>query len=551
MGAKAERIGAGTTRVRGKIGLGRLAVLLVAFLASVGAGYVGYQRLAPSPAPAIPNQTTTVRRGTIAATVTATGSVVPSRRAQLTFGTSGVLTEVGVALGDRVKAGQVLAKLDPATLDIRLAQTQSSLRSAQINLDKLKQGATAEEIASARASLVSARAKYDDIARGATEADIKAAEQSLVSAQSNLTKALADQAKLKAGPTEDQITVGKTDLEKKRIALQKAQADYDRVGWRSDIGARPEATALQQATIDYQASLANYNLAMAPPKPEDVATADKNVESAQAALVSAQARLDQLRAGPTDSDLQSAQAAVASANAQLALKTASATNLDLAAAQEQINQAELAVRQAELDLAKTSLVAPFDGVVATVNLNLGEQTSGTSAVTLVDPNSVRVDVTVDESDLSKVGIGKTAQVAFDALPDTRLQAKVIAISPNATVQQGVVTYLVSIQPDTQGAYLPAGMTANVNIVADQRDNILLVPNRAVRTQGRGRVVEVVADGKTEMRQVTIGLSNEQMTEIAQGLQEGEQVVIPTTTTAPARVPGFGGGIGTGPMIMTK
>lgn len=554
MGTEAQRIAVGGRYTAGRMRRSQYAVLLAVFLVSSAVGYAAYQRFFASASPAAPLQTAAVRRGSIAATVSAAGSVVPNKQSKLTFATSGTLQEINVGLGDRVKAGQVLARLDTTPLEIKLAQAKSSLRSAQIKLDQLKAGATADEITAAKAALAAAEAKYNEIVRGPTEADLKAAEQSVANAQANLIKAQAELAKLKAGPSQDEITVAKADLEKKQAALQKAQADYDRVAWRGDIIARPEAVALQQATTDYQSALASYNIKIAPPKPEDLAAGEKAVETAAAALASAQAKLDELKAGPKAADVQSAQSNVASARAQLALKSGQASEHDLATAQEQVTSAELSVRQAEADLAKASLIAPFDGVVAAVALNVGEQTSGTSTITIVDPNSVRVDVTVDESDVSKLSLGKTAQVAFDALPDTRLPAKVVGISPSANVQQGVVTYLVSLNLEVEGVYLPAGMTANATITVDQRDNVLLVPNRAVRTQGRNRVVEVLANGKPETRTVTIGMSNDQFTEVTSGLQENEQVIIPTTTTtSPARVPGMGGfgGPPGGPVFITK
>jgi len=165
----------------------------------------------------------------------------------------------------------------------------------------------------------------------------------------------------------------------------------------------------------------------------------------------------------------------------------------------------------------------------------------------VDPTAVRVDASVDESGVTQLAPGQQAQITFDALPNRRFQGKVIAIAPTGPVQQGVVTYLVSIEVDARNATLPAGLTASVEIVVSQRNGVLLVPNRAIKTQGRQRTVEVLVDGKPQTRPIRVGMSNDQFTEVIEGLSEGEQVVIPTTTTAPPRTPamvpglGFGGG----------
>ena len=163
-------------------------------------------------------------------------------------------------------------------------------------------------------------------------------------------------------------------------------------------------------------------------------------------------------------------------------------------------------------------------------------------ITLVDTKQTRVDVAVDESDIAKLSPGKTAQVSFDALPDRRFTGKVIGIAPTSTVTQGVATYTVSVSIEAGDQPVPVGLTANVNVVTAQKDSTLYVPNRAIRRNGRNQVVEVQTEGgKTEQRTVSTGLANDTITEITQGLQEGETVIIPATTTQVPRVGGFGGG----------
>jgi len=248
-------------------------------------------------------------------------------------------------------------------------------------------------------------------------------------------------------------------------------------------------------------------------------------------------------AGPLPADLQSAQSAVASAKAQVAAKANPPKQTDLDLAAEQVAQSEIALKQVQLDLQNATLLAPFDGVVSAVTPNLGEQVSGgTAAVTLVDPKAIRIDATVDESDVAKLALGQPAAVTFDALPDQRLQGKVISVAPSGTTTQGVVSYLVSVGIDSPSKPLPVGMSASLTIETDRMDGALLVPNRAVHTQGRKRTVDVMVGDKTETRTVQVGASNDQFTQITSGLQEGDQVVVAATSTAQPRagIPGAGG-----------
>ena len=175
--------------------------------------------------------------------------------------------------------------------------------------------------------------------------------------------------------------------------------------------------------------------------------------------------------------------------------------------------------------------------------------AGWPLVTLVDTRQVRVDVVVDETDVAKVQPGQTVNLTFDALPGQRIAGTVAVVAPTGTVTQGVVNYPVQIQVDpAQAQGVRPGMTATAQMVTQSKDNVVSVPNRALAHAGpdahRGG-----AGGRrqTGTRQVQTGLANDQMTEILGGLQPGDRVVIPATTTAAAnaRVPGLGAAVPAG------
>ncbi len=159
---------------------------------------------------------------------------------------------------------------------------------------------------------------------------------------------------------------------------------------------------------------------------------------------------------------------------------------------------------------------------------------------------------MDETDINRVQLGQPVILTLDALQGRPVRGRVTAIAPQATTTQGVTSYQVSIGIDNNNGDVQPGMTATATIVYDRRDNVLVVPNRAIRRQGRDQVVDVLApDGKIETRTIQRGLSNDQQSEVVDGLAEGEQVVLPTTQTRTPQMaggmPGFGGGFG-GPFI---
>jgi RND family efflux transporter MFP subunit len=304
-------------------------------------------------------------------------------------------------------------------------------------------------------------------------------------------------------------------------------------------------TAVQTAQANVESAQAKLD-GLGVATPQDLQSARAVQASAQAGFQTAQVKLAQIRAGPTQADLESARSGIAAAQATLSARSGNAKPSDLALQKEAVHTAELSVQQAQIDLDNNTLVAPFDGVVAVVNGNPGETApSGTTGfITLVDPNAIRVDVTVDETDVAKVAVGKVATLTFDALPGRPFRGQVISVAPSGTLSQGVVTYPVSINIDSRNQVLPGGLTASATITIDEKNDVLVVPLRAVRRVARDQLVEVVgAEGKTAPRPVKTGVQNDQFVEITDGLQEGDQIMIPSTVTrAPSGpgVPGVGG-----------
>jgi HlyD family secretion protein len=199
---------------------------------------------------------------------------------------------------------------------------------------------------------------------------------------------------------------------------------------------------------------------------------------------------------------------------------------------------------AQNNYANTVITAPFDAVVGAVGVKIGDQAnSATSAFTLITANQM-VDLSFNEVDATKLKLGQKATLTFDAIPDLVLAGTVAELSPLGTVTQGVVSYNVKIGLDTGDDRVKPGMSVNANIITSVRENVLAVPSEAVKSQGTQSYVEVpltainsasttpvvaLASSPTRMI-VSVGISNDTSTEVTNGLQEGDWVVIKTTTT---------------------
>ena len=359
---------------------------------------------------------------------------------------------------------------------------------AEVNTSELSLGVTQAQLA-----LTSAEASQAKLLSGADADAMAAARANLASAEAALTR-------LRNGPTQDQITVAKADLRRAEIALQEAQERYDQYAWVGGIGALPQSVALQQATINYEQALAAYNIAMQ---------------------------------GPTDSELQAAEAAVAQARSQLSSLVDGASAEDLTMAQVAVDQARASLELAQLQLEGATITAPFNGVLAFVGAEVNEQVApGSPMIILIDPSGFHVEVSVDEIDVGQVELEQEARITLDAYPDEELQGRVEYISPVATEDLGTVSYLVRVCFDPTQAPLRSGMTANITIVTERRENVLLMPSRAIsadRETGLFYVERLKDDGEIERVEVEIGIQDTTYTEVLRGMEDGDQLVIGDVT----------------------
>ena len=299
--------------------------------------------------------------------------------------------------------------------------------------------------------------------------------------------------------------------------MQKAQSDYNTAVSNHITDLTTLASALQQAKLDYASAQANYNIQVA------------NID---------------------DSAVRSAASSVSSAKAALLTLQGTPTQQTLGAAQASLDQSRLSLQQAQYNMRNAQLTAPFDGTVTQLNLvtAVSSSSGGSSASTAIqvtDLGSLQVSVNMAEVDVSKIKLGQDVALTLDALNGVDLTGKVSQIAYVGTTTSGVVNYPVIISlPNATESGVKVGMTANVAITVDQRQGVLLVPNRAIKTQGRQKTVQVQTATDVTTKVVTIGLQNDNQAEVLTGLNEGDAVVIgaSTATTPGNRGGGFGGGI---------
>lgn len=470
----------------------RRVLVILGILALIVAASFGWYRYTSQTkaAPAPDYETIKVDKGTLISTVSATGAIEPEGQVSLVFRGTGRVGEVAIKDGDAVTAGQVLARLETEDLDLALAQAETGLAISQAQLERLKVPTEDADIVAAQAAITSA-------------------EANITSAQAAVTSAQASYDNLQAGPTEDQKRASSASLERARVMRDQAQAAYDQVASRPEIGLLPQSVQLQQATIDFETAEANYRITTAPPTEAQLAAARAQIVQSQAAVAQARASLAQAQA--TLTKLQRGPGAS-----------------DLAVAEAQVTQAELSVQQAKLTRENSALTSPIAGVVTELNITAGElPNAARAAVVVTDLSQFHINITVDEIDIGSLAEGQPVRVTLDAVPDATLDGHIDNISDTPVSGSSGVSYRVRVVIDEAKVPLRSGLSATASIVTQELKDVVVIPNRSVqidRTSGRA-YVEKIVDGIPATIEVELGARNEQYSQVLSGVSEGDLLAI--------------------------
>jgi HlyD family secretion protein len=221
----------------------------------------------------------------------------------------------------------------------------------------------------------------------------------------------------------------------------------------------------------------------------------------------------------------------------IALRNLSVTRADVARAAAQVAQAQAALERAEEDLRNSTITSPMDGLVLSRDVEVGDAVSSilvlgsqaTLVMTLGDVSEVYVKGKVDEADISKVYLGQQARIVVESLKDKKFVGKVTKISPMGVEKDNVTTFEVRVSIRNPSGELKANMTANAEIILEEKKNVLLIPEAAVvYDKDRNTSLEIPdPKGENGRRKIAakLGISNGVKTELVEGLKEGDQVIL--------------------------
>jgi HlyD family secretion protein len=489
-------------------------------------GVLVYRKVAASQAQStVSLRTATLTLGEVASTITGVGTMRSKQTATVNWQTSGKVEAVNVTIGQQVTAGDVLASLDPSSLSTNIIQAQADLINAQNNLEDL-QTPNPLKIGEAEKTLTQAQAALDNLLNP-TESAILKTEAAVTNAQAAVEDAQAAVDKLTyKRATSEQISLARYDLRVAEEKVLEAQERYDNTSGDPEVNSDKARalSSLSSAKTARDRALANLNWYTGKASTEEVSQANLKLALAENTLAEAQDTLDSLK-NPTETDIAIARAKVEDAEEALADAHKGASEEELIIAQTRVT-----VALATLDQAR--LAAPFNGVITDMDVLEGDLVSqGTEAFRIHDLSLLFVDLSISEMDIQLVQLGQEATLTFDALPDMEYTGVVTKIGMAATISQGVVNYPVTVQITNADASIFPGMTAAVSIVVEKVENVLVVPNQALRTTNGQRTVTVLFEGQQISVPVTVGLTSDSVSEISSTqLREGDTVVVNTSTT---------------------
>jgi multidrug resistance efflux pump len=376
--------------------------------------------------------------------------VVPVEEYDLSLNTNGIVAEVLVSEGEKVKAGQVLVRVDGNLARVSVTQAQANLARAQANLEKLKAGTRQQEIDQAQAAVDAAQARYNKLANTTLPGEVAAAQASVVSAQASYDK-------IAEGASVQELIAARNDLANTEAKLRNATSKYNQVKDRNDVGMLPESIELEQATHAYgaaQARLADL----------EAGATQASLDQAAAQITQAQVQLNSARSGQADS-LAESEASLQSALASLELLKAGYRPEDIAAAEADVEYATAQLQQALISLAQTELKAPVAGTVAELNVGVGESiTVQTRVLRLANLATWQIE-TEDLTELEVIAVkpGNTVNLSFDAIPDLAIAGVVRYVRPVGQDERGDVVYTVVIEPEQSDERMLWNMTATVEL----------------------------------------------------------------------------------------
>jgi HlyD family secretion protein len=498
-----------------------------------------------------------VQKGTIIASISGSGQVEASQQIDVKPKVSGTITYIGVKQGQEVRQWQALAYLDSKDAQRAVRDAEISLESAEISLEKLRRSQdTSVETATNNLS-ESYRDAYNKISDAFLELpNLIELDRGILYDDGGISSVCGDNICVY-----ENLVRGNFRQEFKTIT-DRAEGDYLIAKNFYDpnfqtyrelrLDAAPEeivnilkitkktsellgqAIKSEQNMLDYLVSDINDSAAKQGRKGQvpsqitayqgSIGTALGNLNSIISNLENAYKSIESLKRSIEDYQLENP--------------------VDIKSQENAVSQKEATLQDAKDNLNNYAILAPFAGIVANSNVEYGDSVSQSTVIATMFTKQSVAKITLNEIDVAKIKVGQKVTITFDAIENLTITGQVLEVDSIGISSQGVVSYGVKIGFDTQDDRVKPSMTVSANIITDNKQNVLLIPNSAVKSANNSSYVQVPPEGSDSSKfaaglssstgvalnglpaQKTIetGLSNDSFTEVTNGLQEGDIII---------------------------
>lgn len=550
-----------------------------------------------------------IERGTVKKTVTATGILKAWTTVDIKSRAGGRVERLPVEDGTIVRKGDLIAEIDPSDTLLSLNTAKADVTSNDARIDQTEKELQLQEqqtvvsiqtaeagLKASQASAAAAKARYES-ARNQSQAQNDLTEASVENARATLAAAKERLIQMEKATQPQSRAAVQAAVDQAKANLKNADLQLNRQKALLDKGFVAASTVDQaQATYDVAkatlASAQERSNTIQPEQETDLRAQRAQVRQTEAALKSAEANrvditLRQQSAAAALADYQRALADVKQSEARL--KQAKAEKINNTIRRSQIAQAraqrarsEASLSNAQVQYQDTRVTAPSDGIIlkkyiepgTMISSGMSFNSTGVSIVQMGDISRMYVDVQVDETDVANVDLDQKVDITFDAYATTPFEGKVIKVDPQAVVEQNVTTIHVRVEVDNSSnmyRLLKPGMNATCDFIVERKEDVVVVPNEAIKTDEEGnKYIEAPVGGKVaplekdaepgtkpdpdllievkpDRKSIQIGIEGNDGTEVLEGLNEGDKVITQVIEPAPP-TPGspFGGGGGRGP-----
>lgn len=519
-----------------------------------------------------------VEKGTLITSVSGSGQVTVLNQVDLKSSVSGDITYIGATVGQQVKKGAIIAQIDSTEALKAIRDAEDSLETAKLSLEKLNQPADELTIMQGENAITDAKESKTDAEKSLEKAYddgfntvsnvflelpaiMTGLQDILLGRTFSSTQDNLDYYTDSARQYDIKIVQYRNDADTKydsaRTAFDKNFINYKTASRYSDVEiikslitetyetSRVIAEAVKSTNNFiqfYEDKLIEYHLRPA-------SAADTHLSSLGTYTSKTNSYLSNLLSIKTTIDNN--EKAIINADRTIVEKTLSFEKLkegpdafDVRSQELSIKQKENSLADAKQKLADYYIRAPFDGVISTLSVEKGDSVSSGTSVAIFITNQRVAEISLNEIDVAKIKVGQKSTLTFDAVEGISITGEVSDLDAIGTVSQGVVTYKVRIGFDTQDERVKPGMTVSASIITDAKQDVLLAPNAAVKSSGELYYVEVLDSALTKnaknnegivsknlptKKQVEVGLINDSSTEIVSGLNEGDQIIVRTST----------------------